>query len=116
MMNIKLKIGLILTLVGIFIVGIWFFWNTQNVHLSGKLEYNPYKVIIFSVDGKKMISNPEAGITRDVLVSYSGKNIEVEGKIITITEGVASPKSHLTQIGTERKMKVVLPKNIRVIK
>tara|TARA_Y100000310_G_scaffold316947_1_gene369253 strand:+ start:7986 stop:8336 length:351 start_codon:yes stop_codon:yes gene_type:complete len=115
-MNAKLKYGLVAILIGFFLMVFLFFWSAQKeVNLSGNLTYNSAKAESFFVENKRIIINPDAGITRDLLISYADKNVEIIGKITTITEGVSGPDCYKVQIGCEREVEVVLPEKIKIM-
>lgn len=112
----KIKIGLSLVLILCIATAAWFILNKDNsISLLGKLTFQPFKVPTFNLDGQQIVENQEAGITYEMMRAYVDKNVDLRGKIITITIGASGPDCSMTQIGCERAIKVVLPNTIKVI-
>lgn len=119
--NKKLWIG-ILVVVIVLVSGLWI-WGNQ-VTVSGKLR-GPMKISSFFYietsqklplkTSPNIIPNPEKGITKEVLMSYVGKEIKVGGKVVSREIGKRGKNCEMSQIGCLRKVKVILPEEIKIL-
>lgn len=109
---------LLATLLVILTISVLYFKSSKNIHLSGKLWFGKIRPMVTDGMGKMwgIIENPSKGITNELLQSYIDKNVEIDGKIITITEGVECKAGEvsLSQIGCKHDVKVVFPEKIKI--
>ncbi len=117
--NMK-NIVVIVLLIGILGAATFYFSvSSENIHLSGRLWFGKIHPMVTDIWGKSwsVTENPDAGITAKLLQSYIDKNVEIDGKIITITEGVECKEGEIipVQIGCKHDVKVVFPEKIMII-
>lgn len=120
----KILIGFLIIV--IILVAGWWMWDSQGlpITISGKL-LEPVKINwLYPIETSQklpfgitlnLVPNSEAGITQKVLISFIGKEIEAKGRIIFKEVGSSESNCEESQIGCLRKIKVILPNNIRVI-
>lgn len=110
------KIIFFIILVVAIAVVFWFlFYQKRSIVISGILVHQTQKAEFFQINNQRIVANPELGITRDLLITYANKKIEVTGTNAYIKEGVSGPGCEKAQTGCERKVRVILPKSIKIV-
>lgn len=111
------NIAIIILLIGILGAATFYFSaSSKNIHLSGKLWFG--KVYPMITDNSEKVwsvtENADAGITGELLQSYMDKNVEIDGRIITVMIGGTDSNCMMSQVGCKHDVEVVLPEKIRV--